>query len=160
MKAVVGEEALTSDDLLYLEFLQKFERNFIAQGKMTIFLQTQTRSCIVLKTSFPHLHWFLHDFLSDQRRAFFNSCLFALSSLAPSSLPPTSQSVQLPTEFFPSLYLAAFSSTSVAGFLSSLPLCNDLLLLWEFGAFQISLFSSPFLILYLPAPSLFVFSKA
>lgn len=33
MKAVVGEEALTSDDLLYLEFLQKFEKNFIAQGK-------------------------------------------------------------------------------------------------------------------------------
>uniref|UniRef100_A0A4W3JQP4 Vacuolar proton pump subunit B n=1 Tax=Callorhinchus milii TaxID=7868 RepID=A0A4W3JQP4_CALMI len=32
MKAVVGEEALTADDLLYLEFLQKFERNFIAQG--------------------------------------------------------------------------------------------------------------------------------
>lgn len=34
MKAVVGEEALTSDDLLYLEFLQKFEKNFIAQGKI------------------------------------------------------------------------------------------------------------------------------
>lgn len=34
MKAVVGEEALTSDDLLYLEFLQKFEKNFISQGKM------------------------------------------------------------------------------------------------------------------------------
>ena len=33
MKAVVGEEALTADDLLYLEFLQKFEKNFIAQGK-------------------------------------------------------------------------------------------------------------------------------
>ena len=33
MKAVVGEEALTSDDLLYLEFLQKFEKNFIAQGE-------------------------------------------------------------------------------------------------------------------------------
>jgi len=33
MKAVVGEEALSSDDLLYLEFLQKFEKNFIAQGK-------------------------------------------------------------------------------------------------------------------------------
>ncbi|KAM9030625.1 uncharacterized protein AAG666_009305 isoform 4-T6 [Megaptera novaeangliae] len=31
VKAVVGEEALTSDDVLYLEFLQKFERNFIAQ---------------------------------------------------------------------------------------------------------------------------------
>lgn len=32
MKAVVGEEALTQDDLLYLEFLQKFEKNFISQG--------------------------------------------------------------------------------------------------------------------------------
>ena len=32
MKAVVGEEALSSDDLLYLEFLIKFEKNFIAQG--------------------------------------------------------------------------------------------------------------------------------
>ena len=35
MKAVVGEEALTPDDLLYLEFLQKFEKNFIAQGELT-----------------------------------------------------------------------------------------------------------------------------
>ena len=34
MKAVVGEEALTQDDLLYLEFLQKFEKNFIAQGNI------------------------------------------------------------------------------------------------------------------------------
>lgn len=33
MKAVVGEEALTSEDLLYLEFLQKFEKNFINQGE-------------------------------------------------------------------------------------------------------------------------------
>lgn len=33
MKAVVGEEALTADDLLYLEFLGKFEKNFIAQGR-------------------------------------------------------------------------------------------------------------------------------
>ncbi len=32
MKAVVGEEALSADDLLYLEFLQKFEKNFISQG--------------------------------------------------------------------------------------------------------------------------------
>lgn len=31
MKAVVGEEALTPDDLLYLEFLTKFEKNFISQ---------------------------------------------------------------------------------------------------------------------------------
>lgn len=33
MKAVVGEEALTSDDLQYLEFLGKFEKNFITQGE-------------------------------------------------------------------------------------------------------------------------------
>lgn len=33
MKAVVGEEALLSEDLLYLEFLQKFEKNFINQGE-------------------------------------------------------------------------------------------------------------------------------
>ena len=32
MKAVVGEEALSPDDLLYLEFLNKFEKTFIAQG--------------------------------------------------------------------------------------------------------------------------------
>lgn len=32
MKAVVGEEALTPEDLLYLEFLTKFEKNFISQG--------------------------------------------------------------------------------------------------------------------------------
>ena len=32
MKAVVGEEALTQEDLLYLEFLGKFEKNFINQG--------------------------------------------------------------------------------------------------------------------------------
>ena len=33
MKAVVGEEALTPEDKLSLEFLEKFERTFIAQGK-------------------------------------------------------------------------------------------------------------------------------
>jgi len=32
MKAVVGEEALTNEDFLYLEFLDKFEHKFIAQG--------------------------------------------------------------------------------------------------------------------------------
>lgn len=36
MKAVVGEEALSSDDMLYLEFLQKFEKNFIAQGGLFV----------------------------------------------------------------------------------------------------------------------------
>ena len=32
MKAVVGEEALSSEDLLYLEFLDKFESKYISQG--------------------------------------------------------------------------------------------------------------------------------
>jgi len=33
MKAVVGEEALSADDKLYLEFLEKFEQTFVAQGR-------------------------------------------------------------------------------------------------------------------------------
>mmetsp|Transcript_39142 Transcript_39142/g.61947 ORF Transcript_39142/g.61947 Transcript_39142/m.61947 type:complete len:476 (-) Transcript_39142:21-1448(-) len=32
MKAVVGEESLTHEDLLHLEFLQKFEQSFLRQG--------------------------------------------------------------------------------------------------------------------------------
>ena len=36
MKAVVGEEALSADDLLYLEFLKKFESVFIAQGNYEV----------------------------------------------------------------------------------------------------------------------------
>jgi V-type H+-transporting ATPase subunit B len=36
MKAVVGEEALSQDDLLYLEFLKKFESSFIAQGNYEV----------------------------------------------------------------------------------------------------------------------------
>lgn len=35
MKAVVGEEALSAEDKLYLEFLEKFEANFINQGVYT-----------------------------------------------------------------------------------------------------------------------------
>lgn len=31
MKAVVGEEALSQEDLLYLDFLEKFEHRFISQ---------------------------------------------------------------------------------------------------------------------------------
>lgn len=31
MKAVVGEEALSPEDLLYLEFLEKFEAKFVNQ---------------------------------------------------------------------------------------------------------------------------------
>ena len=32
MKAVVGEEALSTEDMLYLEFLGKFEEKFVKQG--------------------------------------------------------------------------------------------------------------------------------
>ena len=32
MKAVVGEEALSGEDLLYLEFLEAFESRFVNQG--------------------------------------------------------------------------------------------------------------------------------
>ena len=32
MKAVVGEEALSPEDHLYLEFMEKFEKTFVAQG--------------------------------------------------------------------------------------------------------------------------------
>lgn len=35
MKAVVGEEALSSEDLLYLEFLDKFESKFVNQVHCT-----------------------------------------------------------------------------------------------------------------------------
>lgn len=34
MKAVVGEEALSSEDKLALEFLDKFERQFVGQGQL------------------------------------------------------------------------------------------------------------------------------
>ena len=46
MKAVVGEEALSADDLLYLEFLNKFEKTFITQGKLTF------KYKLILRTGF------------------------------------------------------------------------------------------------------------
>ena len=50
MKAVVGEEALSQDDLLYLEFLTKFEKNFIAQGLL--------RFVVVRITNY--ILWYVH----------------------------------------------------------------------------------------------------
>lgn len=38
MKAVVGEEALSSEDKLALEFLDKFERQFVGQGLSRLFM--------------------------------------------------------------------------------------------------------------------------
>jgi hypothetical protein len=46
MKAVVGEEALTPDDLLYLEFLTKFEKNFIAQVSLQLIGLPKNLLCI------------------------------------------------------------------------------------------------------------------
>lgn len=37
MKAVVGEEALSAEDKLALEFLDKFERQFVGQGTRLFF---------------------------------------------------------------------------------------------------------------------------
>ncbi len=45
MKAVVGEEALSSEDMLYLEFLDKFENKFVNQ--------------VIFKSSFIPLHFSL-----------------------------------------------------------------------------------------------------
>ena len=47
MKAVVGEEALTPEDLLYLEFLTKFEKNFISQGKYSPCVKFDIKSRIL-----------------------------------------------------------------------------------------------------------------
>merc|ERR1719326_1029684 len=47
MKAVVGEEALSSEDHLYLEFLEKFEGKFVSQGRYesrTIFETLENRT--------------------------------------------------------------------------------------------------------------------
>lgn len=41
MKAVVGEEALSPEDKLALEFLDKFERSFVGQGNIS----TQATCC-------------------------------------------------------------------------------------------------------------------
>ena len=56
MKAVVGEEALTPDDLLYLEFLGKFEKNFIAQGSY------ENRYAVEAWVTWGVASWLVHAF--------------------------------------------------------------------------------------------------
>jgi vacuolar-type H+-ATPase subunit B/Vma2 len=46
MKAVVGEEALSAEDKLALEFLDKFERQFVGQGILFI-LRTMIKRATV-----------------------------------------------------------------------------------------------------------------
>ena len=47
MKAVVGEEALSPEDKLYLEFLEKFEKTFVSQGQ-SLFLSPPLPSFLAL----------------------------------------------------------------------------------------------------------------
>ena len=48
MKAVVGEEALSAEDKLALEFLDKFERQFVGQGIRS--LTTIPRTLTILRS--------------------------------------------------------------------------------------------------------------
>ncbi len=44
MKAVVGEEALSTEDKLALEFLDKFEHEFVGQGEFVVLPDNTTSS--------------------------------------------------------------------------------------------------------------------
>ena len=65
-KAVVGEEALSSEDLLYLEFLDKFESKFVNQVGPSM---TCIASC----------------FFSHESRANWRSCVHSLVACSISS---------------------------------------------------------------------------
>ena len=67
MKAVVGEEALSSEDHLYLEFLDKFESKFVTQVKrkserassrsrnsLTLHTYTQSPTALASHSLTPH----------------------------------------------------------------------------------------------------------
>lgn len=47
MKAVVGEEALSLEDHLYLQFVEKFEGKYINQGKQRPRHQEKEKGIIV-----------------------------------------------------------------------------------------------------------------
>lgn len=93
MKAVVGEEALSSEDLLYLEFLDKFESKFVNQvgPSMTCIascfsvIQVKANWCLCLQSlvacsiSLPaHSHCLLtHAICMSQSKIMRHSVLFA-----------------------------------------------------------------------------------
>lgn len=64
MKAVVGEEALTPEDLLYLEFLQKFEKNFITQGTTATTIAQPNCLCLCRCVRKPNSVWVPGDRLA------------------------------------------------------------------------------------------------
>jgi len=66
MKAVVGEEALNQEDKLSLEFLEKFEKTYIAQGNS----QLRNAFVSILLSAFTHTRSSL---------CFFFFCLFSFS---------------------------------------------------------------------------------
>ena len=45
MKAVIGEEALSPEDNLALEFFKKFEKNFVGQGRVLCAGLIMTHAC-------------------------------------------------------------------------------------------------------------------
>ena len=47
MKAVVGEEALSSEDMLYLEFLDKFEGKFVNQVSSALIHSAALLCCMI-----------------------------------------------------------------------------------------------------------------
>ena len=63
MKAVVGEEALSSEDLLYLEFLEKFEQKFVNQVRML--LTSGTSDCCSVSGNIESANVTLHRVLSS-----------------------------------------------------------------------------------------------
>jgi hypothetical protein len=50
MKAVVGEEALSPEDKLALEFLDKFERQFVGQGMECCLRVASVRLVLIMRT--------------------------------------------------------------------------------------------------------------
>jgi V-type H+-transporting ATPase subunit B len=50
MKAVVGEEALSAEDKLALEFLDRFEHEFVAQGLLIVKLYFDSLTLIIYRT--------------------------------------------------------------------------------------------------------------
>ena len=99
MKAVVGEEALTSEDLLYLEFLTKFEKNFISQvsGSRNRAFANSYRHTVTIRISLiaqylsTHRNWKFGDWMTptDQPTTL-------LKSTSPFSFPPPPPPPPLP----------------------------------------------------------------
>jgi len=79
MKAVVGEEALSAEDRLYLAFTEKFETKFIAQGPYQVRAQVASypsflRRCMCIGIHILVLPRGLYIFERPRARAFAFAC--------------------------------------------------------------------------------------